>query len=130
MSVSPLGELRTRVRAVISLLLAAVAAVAMSATGVVLATSSAGAAGSAPTITNSIAAFTVGENEPTPNTFDLDTLVQGGVANIDTSSLTIVTPAPAGDATSTLTQRRPTASSPPPSPSTAAATPWPPAPSA
>ncbi len=86
----------------ISLLLAAVAAVAMSATGVVLATSSAGAAGSAPTITNSIAAFTVGENEPTPNTFDLDTLVQGGVANIDTSSLTIVTPAPAGDATSTL----------------------------
>ena len=87
-----------------SLLLAAVAAVAMSATGVVLATnSSAAAAGSAPTITSGIAAFTVGENAPTPSTFDVDTLVQGGVANIDTSSLTIVTPAPAGDATSTLT---------------------------
>ena len=63
---SHLGVLRTRVRAVISLLLAAVAAVAMSATGVVLATSSAGASGSAPTITNGIAAFTVGENEPRP----------------------------------------------------------------
>jgi hypothetical protein len=88
---------------VISLLLATVAAVAMSATGVVLATSPAGAAGSAPTITNGIAAFTVGENAPTPSTFDVDTVVQGGVANIDPTSLTIVTPAPAGDATSTVT---------------------------
>ena len=63
---------------------------------------SAGAAGGAPTITNGIAGYTVGDNAPTPNTFDVDTLVTGGVANIDPSSLTIVTPAPAGDATSTL----------------------------
>ena len=51
-SVSAVGEFRTRVRAVFSLLLAAVAAIAMCATGAVLATGTAGAAGGAPTITN------------------------------------------------------------------------------
>jgi hypothetical protein len=87
---------------VFSLLLAAVAAIAMCATGAVLATGTAGAAGGAPTITNGIAGYTVGSNAPTPNTFDVDTLVTGGVANVDPSSLTIVTPAPAADATSTV----------------------------
>jgi hypothetical protein len=86
---------------VFSLLLAAVAAIAMCVTGAMLATT-AGAAGGAPTVTNGIAAFTVGDNTPAANTFDVDTLVQGGVANIDPTSLTIVTPAPAGDATSTV----------------------------
>jgi hypothetical protein len=74
----------------------------MCATGAVLATGTAGAAGGAPTITNGIAGYTVGSNAPTPNTFDVDTLVTGGVANVDPSSLTIVTPAPTADATSTV----------------------------
>jgi hypothetical protein len=84
-------------------MLAAVAAIAMCATGAVLATTSAGAAGSAPVITNGIAGYTVGSNAPAANTFDVDTLVQGGAASIDPSSLTIVTPAPVGDASSSVT---------------------------
>jgi hypothetical protein len=90
------------VRIVLRSLLAVVAAMAMCATGAVLATSSAGAAGSAPTVTNGIAAFTVGDNDPGANTFDVDTLVTGGAANVDSNSLTVVNPAPAGDATSTV----------------------------
>jgi hypothetical protein len=86
---------------VFSLLLSAIAAIAMCVTGAMLATT-AGAAGGAPTVTNGIAGYTVGANDPTPNTFDVDTLVQGGVANVDPSSLTIVTPVPAADATSTV----------------------------
>ena len=97
------GDVRARVRVAVRLLLAALAAVAMGATGAVLATTSAGAAGGAPVVANGIAGYTVGSNAPSANTFDVDTLVQGGAASIDPTSLTIVTPAPAADATSTVT---------------------------
>ena len=83
--------------------MAALAAVVMGATGAALAASPAGASGGAPVITNGIAGYTVGSKAPTPSTFDVDTLVQGGAASIDPTSLTIVTPVPAADGSSTVT---------------------------
>ena len=97
------GYLWARVRMVTRLMMAAVAAIVVVATGVASTTTPAGAAGGAPVVSNGIAGYTVGSNAPSANTFDVDTLVQGGAASIDPTSLTIVTPAPAADATSTVT---------------------------
>ena len=97
------GDFRARVRVALRLVLAALAAVAMGATGAVLTTTAAVAAGGTPVVANGIAGYTVGSNAPSANTFDVDTLVQGGAASIDPTSLTIVTPAPAADASSTVT---------------------------
>ena len=85
------------------LMMAAIAAIALGATGVALATTPAGATGGAPVVGNGIAVYTVGSNAPSPSTFDVDTLVSGGAAAIDPTSLTIVTPVPAADGTSTVT---------------------------
>ena len=98
---NPVESSRGRRRAFTRVSLAALAAVATCAIGVIAAAGPA-AAQSAPVITNGIAAFTVGDTSPTPNTFDVLTLVQGGASSVDTSSLAIVNPAPAIDASSTV----------------------------
>jgi len=90
------------VRVALKLMLAATLAIAMGATGVALASTPAGASGGAPVVASGIAAYTVGSNAPSPSTFDVDTLVQGGAASIAPTSLTIITPVPAADGSSTL----------------------------
>ena len=60
------------------LMMAAIAAIALGATGVALATTPAGATGGAPVVGNGVATFTVGDTSPVPNTFDAATLVSVG----------------------------------------------------